>query len=152
MPACLCLFHRHNHRRHGGDAAVSGGGCSAPGHGGGGGGGSGAQDSEYEPGCPACEDEARVKDVIVSSKLDAITLEYNHLLTTQLDSQRQYFEGVLAAQEARSAAAVAAAQATAADAAAARDAAAAAVREADRRRQQLERKVVRVAGCVISSE
>lgn len=33
------------------------------------------------------------KDVaIVASKLDAIAFEYNHLLTAQLESQRQYFE------------------------------------------------------------
>ncbi|GMH32890.1 hypothetical protein BSKO_00724 [Bryopsis sp. KO-2023] len=34
-------------------------------------------------------------EAIVTSKLDAIAFEYNHLLTAQLESQRQYFEGLL---------------------------------------------------------
>ena len=33
-----------------------------------------------------------------ASKLDAVTLEYNQLLTQQLDSQRRYFEGLLDTQ------------------------------------------------------
>lgn len=36
-----------------------------------------------------CDDET---EVIMASKLDAIAFEYNHLLTAQLESQRQYFE------------------------------------------------------------
>ncbi len=32
----------------------------------------------------------------MASKLDAIAVEYNHLLASQLDSQRQYYEGLLA--------------------------------------------------------
>ena len=32
------------------------------------------------------------RDVILTSKIEAITLEYNHLLTVQLDSQSKYFE------------------------------------------------------------
>ena len=34
---------------------------------------------------------------MLSSKLDAVALEYNQLLTSQLESQRQYFEGLIAA-------------------------------------------------------
>jgi BRCA1-associated protein len=33
---------------------------------------------------------------MMSSKLDAVALEYNQLLTSQLESQRQYFEGLIA--------------------------------------------------------
>ena len=29
-----------------------------------------------------------------ASKMDAVTLEYTHLLTSQLESQRHYFEGL----------------------------------------------------------
>ncbi|UPR01952.1 BRAP2 RING ZnF UBP domain-containing protein [Chloropicon primus] len=35
------------------------------------------------------------QDVILTSKLEAITLEYNHLLMAQLGSQTEYFEGQL---------------------------------------------------------
>ena len=34
---------------------------------------------------------------MLTSKLDAVALEYNQLLTSQLESQRQYFEGLIAA-------------------------------------------------------
>ncbi|KAF8069519.1 BRIZ2 [Scenedesmus sp. PABB004] len=138
--------------RSGGSAPPPGDGACSSGGAGGAAGGDGDDDGDdgagdcggAAAGCPVCADEAQqVKDVIVSSKLDAITTEYNYLLTTQLDSQRAYFEGLLAAAEARSAAALAAARA-AADAAGARAAAdAAAAKEAERRRQQLERKLVR---------
>jgi BRCA1-associated protein len=37
------------------------------------------------------EDDS-LKEAIISSKFDAVADEYNHLLTTQLDSQRHYFE------------------------------------------------------------
>lgn len=36
--------------------------------------------------------EEEKDEAIVASKLDAIAFEYNHLLTAQLESQRQYFE------------------------------------------------------------
>ncbi|CAD7701598.1 unnamed protein product [Ostreobium quekettii] len=39
-------------------------------------------------------------DAMVASKLDAIAFEYNHLLTAQLESQRQYFEDLLCKMEA----------------------------------------------------
>ena len=38
-----------------------------------------------------------LEEALVSSKLDAIHTEYDALLTNQLDSQRRYFEGLLAA-------------------------------------------------------
>jgi len=84
----------------------------------------------------------QVKDALLASKLDAISWEYNHLLTSQLDSQRQYFEARL--QEAAAAADRQVAAAKEAAAAAERRAAAAEAdaREAERKRQQLERKLV----------
>jgi BRCA1-associated protein len=85
-----------------------------------------------------------MKEVLVTSKLDAITLEYNHLLTTQLDSQRQYFESRLAQQDARQQQQLAAAAAAAEQAASASRDTAAAAKDSEKKRQQLERKVVRV--------
>jgi hypothetical protein len=38
-----------------------------------------------------------MEEAMLSSKLDAVALEYNQLLTSQLESQRQYFEGLIAA-------------------------------------------------------
>ena len=53
-----------------------------------------------------------LEEALVSSKLDAIHSEYNQLLTSQLDSQRRYFERLMAAAEAeREGAATAAAAA-----------------------------------------
>jgi BRCA1-associated protein len=37
-----------------------------------------------------------MEEAMLSSKLDAVALEYNQLLTSQLESQRQYFEGLIA--------------------------------------------------------
>lgn len=93
--------------------------------------------------CPVCADENKqMKEALVSSKLEAISLEYNHLLATQLDSQRQFFEGLLAQQDAKQQAAVAAAKAAAEQAQAASQAAAGSARESERKRQQLEHKLV----------
>jgi hypothetical protein len=83
-----------------------------------------------------------MKEALVSSKLEAISLEYNHLLATQLDSQRQYFEALLAQQDAKQQAAVAAAKAAAESAQAASQSAAGSAKESERKRQQLERKLV----------
>ncbi|KAI8465209.1 MAG: brca1-associated protein [Monoraphidium minutum] len=136
-PAC---GHHHTRGRPGARAPPGAGGSgggggygAAPcGSGGGGGGGDG---------CEVCEHEQDLKDAMVSSKLDAISFEYNHLLTSQLDSQRQYFESQLERQraelEGRAAAAAAGAERAGADAAAAGGAA----REAERRRAALERKL-----------
>jgi BRCA1-associated protein len=53
-----------------------------------------------------------LEEALVSSKLDAIHSEYNQLLTSQLDSQRRYFERLMAVAEAeREGAATAAAAA-----------------------------------------
>jgi BRCA1-associated protein len=84
----------------------------------------------------------QMKDAILASKLDAISWEYNHLLTSQLDSQRQYFEAKLAEAEAAAERRAAAAAAEALKAAEVEKAAAADAREAERRRQQLEKKLV----------
>ena len=46
------------------------------------------------------EEEEDMSEAILNSKLDSWAFEYNHLLTSQLDSQRQYFEGLLAAKDA----------------------------------------------------
>lgn len=98
--------------------------------------------------CPVCADEHReMKEVMVSSKLEAISLEYNHLLATQLDSQRQYFEGLLVQQDSKQQAAVAAVKAAAEQAQAASEAAAAAAKESERKRQQLDHKLVRKGCC-----
>lgn len=50
---------------------------------------------------PSQEDKA-LEEALLASKVEAVALEYNTLLTTQLESQRQYYEGLLAtaAQEA----------------------------------------------------
>jgi BRCA1-associated protein len=51
----------------------------------------------------------------MASKLDAIAQEYNHLLASQLDSQRKYFEGqiAIATRQAEEEAAASAAEAAA---------------------------------------
>lgn len=46
----------------------------------------------------------------MASKLDGIASEYNHLLVSQLDSQRAYFENLLASADVDAAARLAAAQ------------------------------------------
>eukprot|EP00899_Mesostigma_viride_P012179 jgi/Mesvir1/20962/Mv08031-RA.1 len=46
------------------------------------------------------EDESDCLDgAIMASKIEAISFEYNQLLTSQLDSQRKYFEGLIAAKD-----------------------------------------------------
>lgn len=147
------IHHHHHHRRHhhhqrshgdradplcrsrSGSSAAAAGACSS------------GTEADLEPctssSCPVCADENKqMKEALVSSKLEAISLEYNHLLASQLDSQRQYFEGLLAQQDAKQQAAVAAAKAAAEQAQVASEAAAAAAKDSDRRRQQLERKLV----------
>jgi BRCA1-associated protein len=72
------------------------------------------------------------------SKLDALSVEYNHLLVTQLESQRQHFEGLMVRQRVEADAAAAAADGAVGAAREAAAAAAAAAAEADRRRRQAE--------------
>lgn len=42
--------------------------------------------------------DEEVEEAMVLSKLDLLASEYNHLLVTQLESQRSYFEGLMAQQ------------------------------------------------------
>lgn len=42
------------------------------------------------------DEEKQSKELMASSKLDSIVAEYNHLLVTQLESQRSYFENIAA--------------------------------------------------------
>lgn len=76
------------------------------------------------------------------SKLDAMATEYNHLLVTQLESQRQYFEGLLVRQRAEAEAEAEAASSVAAAAAVDTAAARAAAAESERRRRQADSKLV----------
>lgn len=52
---------------------------------------------EGNDGCGSCECShgSGMADAIINSKIDGITAEYNQLLTSQLDKQRQYYEGLL---------------------------------------------------------
>ena len=43
--------------------------------------------------------ETDLQEALFASKVDAFAQEYNHLLVSQLDSQRQYFEGLLRSRE-----------------------------------------------------
>ncbi|KAI5080588.1 hypothetical protein GOP47_0003771 [Adiantum capillus-veneris] len=53
--------------------------------------------SEGNDDCGSCECShgPGMAEAIINSKIDEITAEYNQLLTSQLDKQRQYFEGLL---------------------------------------------------------
>eukprot|EP01024_Parvocaulis_polyphysoides_P011759 TRINITY_DN14136_c0_g1_i2.p1 TRINITY_DN14136_c0_g1~~TRINITY_DN14136_c0_g1_i2.p1 ORF type:complete len:380 (-),score=46.42 TRINITY_DN14136_c0_g1_i2:42-1181(-) len=42
------------------------------------------------------QERDKMEDAMMDSKLDFLSQEYNHLLVTQLDAQREYFEGLLA--------------------------------------------------------
>ena len=84
LPSAAGRHHHHHHHHH-------------PGNDGGGGGGGDDDDEDWVP----------------RSKLDNIGLEYTHLLTSQLESQRVYFEEMVAkAADKAAAAATAAEQAT----------------------------------------
>lgn len=67
----------------GGEIEAYGGEGGGGGANGGQGGGNGGQRSL---------EDMKSQDVIMTSKLEAVTLEYNHLLTVQLGSQTEYFE------------------------------------------------------------
>lgn len=100
--------------RSGGDASVSGDvdGASLSKRRGGGGGGSASLDhglgAEYDDEYPL---DPGLEEALVSSKLDAIHAEYSALLASQLDSQRRYFEGLVAAAAAEKEGALSAAAA-----------------------------------------
>ena len=68
--------------------------------------------------------------------------EYNHLLATQLDSQRQYFESLLQTAEASASQRVSEAEAAASSSKQVAEDAVAQFKEADRKRQATERKLV----------
>ena len=40
------------------------------------------------------ESQAALQAALMTSKMDALALEFNHLLVSQLDSQRHYYEGM----------------------------------------------------------
>lgn len=50
--------------------------------------------------------EDELAEALMVSKLDGVAQEYNHLLVSQLDSQRQYFEGLMASVQEEAAARV----------------------------------------------
>jgi len=70
--------------------------------------------------------DADTAEAILESKADAMAAQFSHLLVSQLDAQRAYFEGSLATAEAGTAAATARAEAAEEAAAVAKGAAAAA--------------------------
>ncbi|XP_010687940.2 BRAP2 RING ZnF UBP domain-containing protein 1 isoform X2 [Beta vulgaris subsp. vulgaris] len=61
-----------------------------------------SQCMSHDGDCGACGDgeDSEMTGALFSSKFEAITDEYNHLLATQLENQRQYYESLLV--EARS--------------------------------------------------
>ena len=69
--------------------------------------------------------------------------EYNHLLASQLDSQRQYFETLLSAAERRAEQRVSEAEAIASCSEQATLEAKAQAKDSDRKRQGAEKKLVR---------
>ncbi|KXZ54622.1 hypothetical protein GPECTOR_4g687 [Gonium pectorale] len=119
------------------------GGAWELGAGGGGAGSSGGAGVGGGPGWSAADDD--LKEALLASKLDAIAAEYNHLLASQLDSQRQYYEGLLAQATLDADHRCAQAGAAADKALAEAEAAAAAVREEGRKRAAAERKAAETA-------
>eukprot|EP00887_Chlorella_sp_A99_P007070 scaffold2.g7070.t1 len=89
--------------------------------------------------------DPEMEEALVVSKLDALASEYNHLLVTQLESQRHYFEGQLARQAAEGEAVAAAAAVHAAAAEEVASAAHAAAAEAERRRTRAEGRVAELS-------
>lgn len=80
------------------------------------------------------------------SKLDALAVEYNHLLVTQLDSQRQHFETLLEKQRDEFEAAMEEEAVKVESAATAAEKASIDAAEAQRRRQKVESKLAEVTG------
>ncbi|KAL4444019.1 hypothetical protein ABPG75_011756 [Micractinium tetrahymenae] len=105
-----------------------------------------------ECGSEQCLMDPEMEEAMVLSKLDALATEYNHLLVTQLESQRSYFEGLLVRQRTEAEAEVEAAQAAAGEARAAAAAAQAAVQEAERKRRQAESKLAYTSGRLAKAE
>lgn len=92
--------------------------------------------------CPVCEHDEDMKEAILSSKLDAIAGEYNHLLSSGLESQRQYFEGLLQQQQAEAEVRLAAAVAASDRTTVASKTAVGEAKEAERKRHALEKQLV----------
>ena len=99
--------------RYGGSGA--GGGASSsqgPRPAGGGGTGGAKKEDRGEPGLDGEEAfDSEMRGALLSSKIEAVSAEYSDLLATQLDSQREHFEGRLAEAQGSGAEAVAAAEA-----------------------------------------
>lgn len=85
-----------------------------------------------------------LQEALFASKVDAFAAEYNHLLVSQLDSQRLYFEALLRKAEGEAQRSQAAARSAAETAEAATAAAKAEARDALQARKAAERKLV---GC-----
>lgn len=83
-----------------------------------------------------------VEEAMVLSKLDVLAQEYNHLLVSQLDSQRHHYEGLLEKQQRELEAGIEEEKEKAKVAKAVQDMAEGAAVEAERRKQQLESKLV----------
>ena len=80
------------------------------------------------------------------SKLDALAVEYNHLLVTQLDSQRQHFETLLEKQRDEFVAAMEEETVKVESATTEVEKATATAADAQRRRQKVESKLAEVSG------
>ena len=79
-------------RRRGGGAAGGGADCGDAGEADGAGGGGDGDDP--------LDDDPGLDEVLLASKLDAVGLEYNQLLSSQLESQREYFQTLIASARA----------------------------------------------------
>jgi BRCA1-associated protein len=121
-------------RRRGGSAAGGGADCGDGDADGAGGGGDGDDQLDDDP---------VLDEVLLASKLDAVGLEYNQLLSSQLESQREYFQTLIASARADADAARQSAEAADARAAIATGRATAAeaqAKDADRALKLAERK------------
>jgi len=82
-----------------------------------------------------------VEEALVLSKLDVLAQEYNHLLVSQLESQRHHYEGLLAKQQRELEAGITEEKEKNEAAMTAADLAEGVALEAQRRKQQLESKL-----------
>ena len=87
--------------------------------------------------------DAGLEEALVASKLDHLASEYSHLLVSQLDAQRAYFEGLLQRQASEAEASTSDARAVAERSTAAAEAARGEAAQAERTRRAAERKLVR---------
>ena len=89
----------------------------------------------------AQEGDEELKEAMVNSKVDAIEQEYSHLLATQLDSQRQFFESLLAGAERDCALKIEAAEQAALKFKQEAEKALAQAKDSDRKRQSADKKL-----------